>query len=170
MSMTIEFEGIPYSDCFVMEVRWVAQSDKSDGIVVTVGVLVNFRKSTFLKNKIRSAAIEEASAVHRNLFDYARKACIEEAGGTEAPCESDASESLDEPIETKSASPYSFVKIVAFFFISMLLFRLSRPTPKSQLLSSDSALMLEHIKKLEDRVENMQKSLDEILFLLKESD
>lgn len=171
MSMTIEFEGIPYSDSFAVEVRWVARSDKSDGILVEVGVSVNFRKSTILKSKIRLGAIEEASAVHRNLFDYVRKACIE-AGGTETPLELDTtkSDSPLESIETKSASLYPFVKIAGFFVIVLLLFLLSRPTPQPHLISRDSTLVLERIKGLEDRVESMQKSLDEIIFLMTKSE
>jgi hypothetical protein len=168
MSMTIDFEGIPYSECFFVEVRWVARSSSENDILVEVGVAVTFRKSTILKSKIRSSAIEEASAVHRNLFDYVRKACIE-AGGTEAPTKSDAT-GPDETMKTSErtpASPLSFIKIAGFCMAALLSYRFFRPISKPQMILRDSTLTLEDFKRLEDRVERMQKSLDEILSLLK---
>jgi hypothetical protein len=165
--MTIDFEGIPYSDCFFVEVRWVARSC-DNGILVEVGVAVTFRKSTILKSKIRSSAIEEASAVHRNLFDYVRKACIE-AGGTEAPTESDAT-GPDETMKsgkTKPVPPLSFVRIAGFCVAALLLYLIFRTTPQPKMILRDSTLTLEDLKRLEGRVERMQKSLDEILLLLK---
>ncbi|GAX10622.1 hypothetical protein FisN_14Lh129 [Fistulifera solaris] len=168
MSMTIDFEGIPYSECFFVEVRWVARSSSQNGILVEVGVAVTFRKSTILKSKIRSSAIEEASAVHRNLFDYVRKACIE-AGGTEAPTESHAT-GPDETMrssERKPALPLTFITIAGFCIAALLLYRFFQPAPQPKMILRDSTLTVEDLKGLEDRVERLQKSVDEILSLLK---
>jgi len=58
--MTVEFDGIPYSDTFAVEVRWVARREGENDILVEVGVFVDFKKNTFLKAKIRSGTIEES--------------------------------------------------------------------------------------------------------------
>lgn len=46
LAMTIDMSGVPYSDCFKVEIRWVAtRSGKSD-LAIQVGLFVNFVKST----------------------------------------------------------------------------------------------------------------------------
>jgi len=60
LGMTVEFDGIPYSDTFAVEVRWVARRQGSDDILIEVGVFVDFKKNTFLKAKIRAGTIEES--------------------------------------------------------------------------------------------------------------
>ena len=46
LAMTIDMSGVPYSDCFKVEIRWVAtRSGKSD-LMIQVGLFVNFVKST----------------------------------------------------------------------------------------------------------------------------
>lgn len=59
VAMTVELDGIPYSDTFNVEVRWVARRFGANDINVQVGLFVNFKKNTFLKAKIRSGTIEE---------------------------------------------------------------------------------------------------------------
>ena len=43
--MTVEMDGIPYSDSFAVEVRWVARRVKNNDIAVDAGVFVRFTKS-----------------------------------------------------------------------------------------------------------------------------
>lgn len=78
--MRVEFEGIPYADAFAVEIRWVATREGDRDINVQVGVEVDFKKSTFLKGKIRSGTIEETAPVHRNLFEAVREACANSSG------------------------------------------------------------------------------------------
>lgn len=46
LAMTVEMDGIPYADCFAVEVRWVARRIGSRAIQVDVGVFVDFKKKT----------------------------------------------------------------------------------------------------------------------------
>jgi hypothetical protein len=75
VQIRVEFEGIPYADTFAVEIRWVATRDGEGDIKVEVGVEVDFKKSTFLKGKIRSGTMEETAGVHRNLFNAVQVAC-----------------------------------------------------------------------------------------------
>ena len=43
--MTVEMDGIPYSDSFAVEVRWAARRIGESDIVVDAGVFVRFTKS-----------------------------------------------------------------------------------------------------------------------------
>lgn len=61
LGMTVEFEGIPYSDTFAVEVRWVARRQGTNDIQIDVGLFVDFRRNVgLLKGKIRSGTIEES--------------------------------------------------------------------------------------------------------------
>lgn len=46
MHRTVEMEGVPFSDCFNVEVRWVATRSGKNDISLQVGLFVNFIKST----------------------------------------------------------------------------------------------------------------------------
>ena len=74
LTMTVEMDGIPYADCFAVEVRWVARRAGKD-LVIDVGVFVDFKKSTVLKAKIQSGTITETKPIHFSLFDAAKEAC-----------------------------------------------------------------------------------------------
>ena len=47
LTMTTDIVGIPYADCFAVEVRWVARRDGSSNcsIFVEVGLAIDFKKS-----------------------------------------------------------------------------------------------------------------------------
>ena len=74
LTMTVEMDGIPYADCFAVEVRWVARRAGKD-LVIDVGVFVEFKKATMLKAKIQSGTITETKPIHFSLFDAAKEAC-----------------------------------------------------------------------------------------------
>ena len=74
LTMTVEMDGIPYADCFAVEVRWVARRAGKD-LVIDVGVFVEFKKSTVLKAKIQSGTITETKPIHFSLFDAVKEAC-----------------------------------------------------------------------------------------------
>ncbi len=44
--MTVEMDGIPYSDSFAVEVRWSARRVNQNDIAVDAGVFVRFTKSS----------------------------------------------------------------------------------------------------------------------------
>lgn len=46
VAMTIDMDGVPFSDCFVVEIRWVATRSGKNDLNVQVGLFVNFIKST----------------------------------------------------------------------------------------------------------------------------
>jgi len=46
LAMTIEMQGVPYSDCFHVEIRWVATRSGKTDITIQVGLFVDFVKST----------------------------------------------------------------------------------------------------------------------------
>ena len=76
-----EFDGIPYADCFAVEVRWTATRD-GDGVKVEVGVFVNFKKSTMFAKQIRSGTVVETKPIHEKIFAKAAKACLGARGDT----------------------------------------------------------------------------------------
>ena len=43
--MTVEMDGIPYSDSFAVEVRWAARRLQEKDIAIDAGVVVRFTKS-----------------------------------------------------------------------------------------------------------------------------
>ena len=44
--MTVEMDGIPYSDVFAVEVRWSARRVGENDIAIDAGVFVRFTKSS----------------------------------------------------------------------------------------------------------------------------
>ena len=43
--MTVEIDGVPYSDSFAVEVRWAARRLKEKDLAIDAGVFVRFTKS-----------------------------------------------------------------------------------------------------------------------------
>ncbi|KAL7537292.1 hypothetical protein ACHAXR_009090 [Thalassiosira sp. AJA248-18] len=65
--MTVEMDGIPYSDTFAVEVRWVARRVKENDIAVDAGVFVRFTKSSI-------GTLKETSPIHLDLFEEIKSA------------------------------------------------------------------------------------------------
>lgn len=101
--MTVEFDGVPYSDTFRVEVRWVASRLASGQVEIGVGLEVDFQKQTFLKSKIRSATIEETISVHQDLYEAVKIAC-----GKEGVDDDDEDCQPQTPKAIKTTSKYSF--------------------------------------------------------------
>lgn len=97
VEMTVEMDGIPYADVFAVEVRWVARRVGNKDLLIEVGVLVDFKKSSMFASKIRSGTIEETKPVHVALFDAVKSAC---AAGPEEE-EGDEEEELEEEFEER---------------------------------------------------------------------
>lgn len=78
VAISATFEGIPYSDCFSVEMRWVARRLSSVGTLeVKVGLVVDFKKTTMLKNQIKFATMTETKNVHRRMFKAVQRVCSE---------------------------------------------------------------------------------------------
>jgi hypothetical protein len=180
--MTIEFEGIPYSDTFAVEVRYVISRDGSD-IKFECGIVVDFRKSTFLKRQIQGGTIQESTPVYRNFFKVAHAACIEAQGGDAAlPDEGEAEE---EEIQTEKAAE-GFQAVVgelqkhslyvgAFCFLIFVIFlrRLfsSKAIPDPLQEAPDPVYEIDELilrmGRLESQMNQMQQTLDQLVALLK---
>lgn len=76
VAISAEFEGIPYSDSFLVEMRWVASRKGNNDIHIQVGLFVVFKKITMLKNQIKSGTIAETKNVHTRLFNAVKIACV----------------------------------------------------------------------------------------------
>lgn len=74
LMMTVEMDGIPYSDSFAVEVRWVARRIGNRDIVIDAGVFVRFMKSNMFANKIKNGALSETKPIHLDLFDVIKEA------------------------------------------------------------------------------------------------
>jgi hypothetical protein len=75
VAMTIDMNGVPFSECFVVEVRWVATRSGKNDLNVQVGLFVNFIKSTILAGKIRSGTTEQTTQQQMVLFGKVQQAC-----------------------------------------------------------------------------------------------
>lgn len=100
MAMSATFEGIPYSDTFGVEMRWVARRIGNNDVQVDVGLFVLFKKSTMLKNQIKSGTISETRNVHLRLFDAVKRAC-----SVPGATESDVGGDVEEADETETSTP-----------------------------------------------------------------
>jgi len=108
LTMTVEMDGIPYADCFAVEVRWVARRAGKD-LVIDIGVFVNFLKSTMLKSKIQSGTILETKPVHFALFDAAKEVC---GAGEEGDDEEDEEGEEGSSARPKPRSLYGALKVL----------------------------------------------------------
>ena len=43
IAISVDISGVPFSDNFTLEIRWVARRD-GNGLIVEVGQLTNFKK------------------------------------------------------------------------------------------------------------------------------
>lgn len=179
LAMTVEFEGIPYSDTFAVEVRWVASREGLNDILIEVGVFVDFRKNSFLKKPIRSGTIEETTPIHKNLFEVVKAACIAAGGVQDVEEEKEEEEeSKVKAIEPEARMALRFDRYTIgavgaiVFFMFLWRFLLSSRTPGStEILSvapGDIEYLGERIDRLEVQLKTVQSTLDEILAALKD--
>lgn len=174
VSITVEFDGIPFSDTFAVEVRWVATREGENDIKVECGIFVDFKKKTYLKSKIQSGTIEESTPVHKSWFQVIQKECLA-AGGVEAE------ENIDEePTTQKEPQPSLWshvqenqnlihVAAIATPIILFLFWRLFLKTPTPSGPNDPSVkLLLERVSVLETKIDVMQHNIDDLVNLLRE--
>lgn len=75
VAISATFEGIPYSDAFAVEMRWVARRLGSNDLDIQVGLEVDFKKSSMLKSQIKAGTIAETKNVHLRMFDAMKRVC-----------------------------------------------------------------------------------------------
>jgi hypothetical protein len=117
--MTVEMDGIPYSDSFAVEVRWSARRVEGNDIAIDAGVFVRFTKSSMFASKIKSGTFKETSPIHLDLFEVIKSAIAagEEGGEIEDQAvepeeEMEALEEAEkiEPVETTANETLSQLK------------------------------------------------------------
>jgi len=114
--MTVEMDGIPYSDVFAVEVRWAARRVGTNDVAIDAGVFVNFIKSSMFASKIKSGTLIETKPIHLDLFEEIKTVLISDdnntelAGEAEEEVESEQSPEVEEEeivqaVQTQSNSP-----------------------------------------------------------------
>lgn len=67
--------GLPFSDCFTVEARWVVTRLARNEISLQVGIFVDFVKSTVMARKIRDSVIRKVTKAQLGLLEKAQQAC-----------------------------------------------------------------------------------------------
>jgi len=102
--MTVEMDGIPYSDVFAVEVRWSARRVGENDIAIDAGVFVRFTKSSMFASKIKSGTLKETSPIHLDLFEVIKSAIASgEEGGEIVDLEVEPDEEITSTVEVKVA-------------------------------------------------------------------
>jgi hypothetical protein len=176
LAIEATFEGIPYSDTFGVEMRWVARRVGANDVQVDVGLFVLFKKSTMLKSQIKSGTISETKNVHLRLFNAVKKACAVQG----EPQAEDEEEEVT--LEVVKAEPGFFATIQEKFpsiggstavyalglFATIFFGRYFLSAAFGSVGQNDIQRLESQISDLQEEVRAMQKSLDRIVDLLNE--
>lgn len=68
-------DGIPYGDCFAIEIRYVARRIGSCDLRIEVGCFVVMKKPCMFSKKIRAGTLTESKEAHMQVFEAIREAC-----------------------------------------------------------------------------------------------
>jgi hypothetical protein len=71
---TIETEGVPFSDSFKIQIRWVVTRVDKDKIAIKVGLFVLFLKQILISGKIRAGITQESLKQQLDLFRSVKSA------------------------------------------------------------------------------------------------
>uniref|UniRef100_A0A6U1PIV5 VASt domain-containing protein n=1 Tax=Cyclophora tenuis TaxID=216820 RepID=A0A6U1PIV5_CYCTE len=157
LAMTVEMEGIPYADCFAVEIRWVARRVGVNDLSIEVGLFVDFKKSTMFAKQIRSGTVVETKPIHLKLLEKAIQVC----SGTEVVNSENVGTTEDailaEDTSTKENSVLDNVQVIALrvmkqisegdpvtlgvtFLFVFLMFRwlMAAPPPAETVLTDDT--------------------------------
>ncbi|KAL7425921.1 hypothetical protein ACHAXM_000238 [Skeletonema potamos] len=97
--MTLDVNGFPYADCFVVEVRHVASRVGENDILVEVGLIVRFLKSCMFESKIRTNTTAETTKLQMDLLALTAEGCkpyAKEIAGDEEGDDDDVGEKPEE--------------------------------------------------------------------------
>ena len=98
--MTLDMNGFPYSDCFVVEVRHVASRVGENDILVEIGLFVRFLKSCMFEGKIRTNTTAETTKLQMDLLALTIEGCKPYAKEVAEKDEEDDEEDDDEDDES----------------------------------------------------------------------
>jgi len=118
LAMSVKIDGIPYADTFTVEVRWVGTVASAGVIRVEVGLFIDFKKSSILNSKIRSATLSETTVTHQNLFEAIKLACKRSRPDINEEEEEEDEEIDEKEIDVDSSS--SKVKLQAKYWAEKL--------------------------------------------------
>lgn len=177
VSTTSEIEGVPYSDTFAVEVRWVALREGTDDIKVECGLFVNFKKNTMFKKQIQTGTIEESTPAYVDLFKMIQAVCVA-PGGMEIVEEVETVEveqtrkegmSISELLRTLQENP-NLLHIVSIVgpLLLFVFYRLFLAHPTTARVAANSEMVIQRLDVLEAKIEALQSSIQELLRALKE--
>ena len=196
MQMTVAFDGIPYSDAFSVEVRWVASRSGAKDISVEVGVFVDFQKKTMLQGKIRAGTITETKPVHASLFDFVKNALgsdstvdeqadndeVEGTSSEELKAEKEdgiwdtvhnalpelVQENLPDVVKHNMHIFVPMVVVLLLMILRRLFFSASPLVVGTEILARDEqiASLNEKVDQLQTEMKLMRESMEEIVVLL----
>jgi len=184
--MTVEMDGIPYSDVFAVEVRWAARRVGANDIAIDAGVFVNFIKSSMFASKIKSGTLIETKPIHLDLFEEIKKVLISDdntttitlvdAGDAEEEVENELSSEVVEQeivnVQAQIESPWSQfsamfmslpkpAKVLALgmtsFFVMRFLFR--KPDPTVAHLSRQVEDLGKEVKEIKAMLESVLEAV-----------
>lgn len=103
--MTLDMNGFPYSDCFVVEVRHVASRVGENDILVEIGLFVRFLKSCMFEGKIRTNTTAETTKLQMDLLALTIEGCkpyVKEVAANDEEEDDEEEEDEDESAEEES--------------------------------------------------------------------
>ncbi len=183
VAISATFEGIPYSDAFSVEMRWVARRHGTNDLDIEVGLEVDFKKSTMLRSTIKAGTIDETTNVHVRMFDAIKKVC----GSKKDSGDHSVAESVQEVVEEQEVTLKRDGLLARFWntftpipvnpnFLLFAAATLSYPFVwnffsallGAPAISMNEALRLNiQIQELRQDVQELRKSLDEAIDVLK---
>lgn len=181
VAMSVTFEGIPYSDCFCLEMRWVARRVGSGDLEISVGLEVDFKKSTMLRNQIKAATIAETKNVHVRMFHAIKRVCDVDDASTgdietepivnareinQAPSNDDISSKLANGLSSVPVSPSFLLFVAATFAYPFLWNFFSRLLGAPSLTMHEAHLLHGEIQQLREEVRVLRISVDAAIELL----
>jgi hypothetical protein len=75
VALSVKMKGIPFADAFSVNIRWVATRTASDGLLLQVGLFVDFSKQVLVAGKIRSNTTTQTTKAQLDLFRAMSAAC-----------------------------------------------------------------------------------------------
>lgn len=149
---TIETEGVPFSDSFNIQIRWVVTFVEKDKIAIKVGLFVVFLKQILISGKIRAGVTQESLKQQLDLFRSVKAAL----------CGLTAQESMHEQYGLKEdASEQGPLAVIAAHLQSCLprVQKMSKLYPDSMIEEDDE--LGKQLKTMERKVRAIKAFLDE---------
>jgi hypothetical protein len=188
---TVEFDGIPYGDCFNVEIRWAARRIDANDVRIDVASFVNFKKSTLFAKQIRTGTVSETRPVHLKLFEAIKKACSAASGKEVVEEEEEEKEEVEEeelkpekaaggldeiraqllalvPFDVSDRTKTLIVGFLAFTILRLFSYAIGRRRRRARIPLGGAEQLNERIDELEIEIKEIHKTLQAILKALQE--